>query len=783
VALEGLLVLPPDVEIVSISALPSDVCEQLDATGDDYAITRRRSRRGSHIVDAKAAALIRLFRSPNRIIDTILAFARVDGSEPAHVLEQAYPLLFRLWSAGLLVAVDSASAAPIQNYFRPGDSVCGFRLVRCMQIFEDTEVFLGCDAHGHAVAVKASRLEDERTHRVLEHEAAILQHVGPERSPRMLSLFEFDGRKLLVTEWINGAPVDVWSQSARAAADVHREKEVLATCCEVAQAVADLHASGVVHGDIHPRNILRESSGRVRLIDFGLARDVRRGTRSARGGVPFYFEPEYAAALLQGRAVDATFAGEQYSVAALLYRLWTGLDYLDWRLERTQMLRQILEHPPLPFEKRHAAAWPELESVLCHALDKDPQQRFATMSEFAGALRELRHQMQRRKAGTVATHHHRGVEQLLQNYGLSEAAVRAPTASTPLASLNYGAAGIAYALHRIAIRKGHAQLATLADLWSQRAYNVASAPHAFHVAEIGITEETVGLVSLFHSVSGLHFVRALISGSLGDFATSEWALAELLQQCAEPCDNPDLTLGRASLLIGLAELIEALPFADVDTLEARRTGERLAIQLESILSSEEPRTSTRVSALGIAHGWAGLLYALLRWAAAIGAQPGEGVLQRLDDLAAMAEPHHGGSRWPVHNGTRELEYVEGWCNGTAGFAMLFGLACSVTCRPHYARIAIQAAESAYLTSTSVTSLCCGLGGIAYANLAAYRVTRDDEWRLRAEALAKRARNAADPQYRHSLYKGELGLLVLDEELLDPDSSAMPAFEPLIWPGR
>ena len=61
-------------------------------------------------------------------------------------------------------------------------------------------------------------------------------------------------------------------------------------------------------------------------------------------------------------------AGEQYSLAALLYLLITSDHYLDFRLERDEMVRQVVTEPPLPFAKRGIAPWPDVEAILGRAL-------------------------------------------------------------------------------------------------------------------------------------------------------------------------------------------------------------------------------------------------------------------------------------------------------------------------------------------------------------------------------------------------------------------------------
>jgi eukaryotic-like serine/threonine-protein kinase len=371
------------------------------------------------------------------------------------------------------------------------------------------------------------------------------------------------------------------------------------------------------------------------------------------------------------------------------------------------------------------------------------------------------------------------LERVLRRYALGGHALRYGPADAPVASINYGAGGIAYALYRIARPRGDRQLLALADVWTQKAFALSSRKKAFYEAALRITPDTVGTVSLFHSISGLHCVRALVSSEMGDFTGANRAIHAFVKHSRRPCDNPDLTLGKASLLMGCAELVEVMPAPSViDVKPVLQRGDEIARELASLLRTGQIASSTDISLLGIAHGWAGFAFALLRWARATGKKAHPVVEDALDELAALAERHRGGVRWPVHNTSKPKSFWEGWCNGTAGHTMLFALAHEVLRAGRFGEIAERAAISACASELPLGLLCCGLGGIGYALLATHRVTGSTLWLKRARAIARRA--AADRSkhsLRDSLYYGPVGVAVLAEDLKQPELAAMPLFEP------
>jgi serine/threonine-protein kinase len=787
VSIDGLLLLPEDVRIVPVRELESNVRACIEAADRDYAITRPRSRIPTSILDPDSVELLESFRKPARIVDAIVAFAGRRGLDPRATLDAAYAVLGRLYRMQLLVAADGQLAGPIDGQLKVGDMLGGFELLRRVQLMSDNEVFLARDETGRYAAIKFYRSATRRVARTLVREARLLRRIAGARVPALFGLWRFGAGLGLAVEWICGNEALDAAQLLQGVPQ-RDETGLLSLCIEIASAFADLHERGVMHGDVQAGNILVQASGSVRLIDFGLARDVHRlRADDVRGGVPFYFEPELADALRHGRTLATSLAGEQYAVAALLYQLWTGLHYLDWSLERDPMLRQIVEDAPVAFEARRVPPWPALERVLGQALDKRPQQRFPSLRSLAEALRgmlpEARERDRRRASDRAAPPPELELlDRTLERHALGGRGLREAPPEPPFASINTGAAGIAYALLRIAQRRGDPRLLAAADLWSQKAYALSGRAGAFYSAESQIERATVGEISLFHSASGLHCVRALVSAVQGDAASANVALNAFVEHtkrpcgCSDPSAQTDLVLGRAGLLLGCAELIESLsdsPAFDLKTMRAR--GSDIAEEVLARVQCESIQASG-LTTLGIAHGWAGLLFSLLRWSRVVQSDPDPVIKDRLRELAALGQPNGAGLRWPIN--TLTPSFVDGWCNGSAGYAMLFALACRVLDEWSFGDVAEQAAVSAWSSRSGLGSLCCGQGGIGYAMLALYRLTGEDRWLQRSRNAARRVTADRSKHFRDSaLYQGALGVALLVEDLKGPESSAMPLFEP------
>jgi serine/threonine-protein kinase len=141
--------------------------------------------------------------------------------------------------------------------------------------------------------------------------------------------------------------------------------------------------------------------------------------------------------------------------------------------------------------------------------------------------------------------------------------------------------------------------------------------------------------------------------------------------------------------------------------------------------------------LGIAHGWSGNLYALMRWCRSGGLALPEMIVERLDELRGMAIDKGRGLCWRWY-GRADTDSVAGWCNGSAGFIHLWTLAHDLCGDPWFAELAEAAGWNAWETDEGDGNLCCGLAGRAYALLELHRFTGEKSWLDRAQRLAAKA---------------------------------------------
>ena len=783
------LVLPEDLLVIPVSELSEDIRRKLGDGGEEFALTRPSARQPSKLIDASAAGLIERFRKPITIVQAVISYSREHNADPERILEESLPLLRQMIGAEMLVPAETEGAHAIVVSLTPGDLVGGYRILRSIQVFEDSELYQARAGDGSYVALKIARPKRAAQMRhFLAREEAALHRLAGRASPRLIESGSFDDRPFLATSWISG--IDATTEASRLRGEGSRS-ELLPLLVEIARAYAGLHEAGILHGDIHPGNLLVGRQGEVTLIDFGLSQTSGISqARTPRGGVGFFLEPEYARAALEKRPPPpATERSEQFAVAALIYLLAAGDYYMDFTLEEEGLLRQIAAAAPLPFGERGLDPWPKLEAALARALARDPDARFPNMSAFAGALAEaaIEAPAPAPGSGVPAETFQREV---LDRLGLDGPLFRSGLPQAPQCSVNFGAAGIAYALYRMACRRDDPRLLSLAEAWIDKAQRESDREDAFTNREMDLTEATVGRISPYHARPGVHLVRALIAEAGGDRAARDAAVSDsLLSIEAEPCGERDLTLGRSGAVLACATLLELLPETESPLRQrARGIGERLLCELwTEVATFDALAQGGQWPNLGIAHGWGGLMYATLRWHAIAGTALPPGFRDRLAQLMECARPVGRGIEWPwrdsAHQG-REAS-MPGWCNGSAGMVHLACLARAVLGEASLLAVAEAAAWHAWDQGDGPVDLCCGLAGRAYALLELFRATHEPILRQRANSLIARAVRLA-PQLRtaehppHSLYKGELGLAVLIADVEDPSEAAMPLFASERW---
>jgi len=366
------------------------------------------SERGA--VGGAVGEALRLWREAEPILDAALdmepeewpGFLDRSCGERADLRRELESLLSR-WSqldgfleALPLVTTEEGGCCPAGDGLE-GVRTGAYRIVRSIGAGGMGDVYLGERADGlfqRQVALKFLRpfLAPEAARR-FDVERRVLARLEHPSVARLIDAgVASDGRPYLVTEYVDGTPIHSYCFDHRLSLEAR-----ISLFRQVVDAVEHAHRNLLVHRDLKPSNILVTREGRVKLLDFGIAKLLERTDHShsptdppaPRG--PQWLTPEFAAPeQFEGDVV--TTVTDVYQLGVLLYQLLSGrLPFTEGNDGRQGLEKAVLvAPPPPPSTVRHpdgaaglrGALGADLDAVILKALRKDPGDRYPS----AGAL-------------------------------------------------------------------------------------------------------------------------------------------------------------------------------------------------------------------------------------------------------------------------------------------------------------------------------------------------------------------------------------------------------------
>jgi serine/threonine protein kinase len=221
-----------------------------------------------------------------------------------------------------------------------------------------------------------------------EQEARAL---GALNHPNIVAVYDTgveNGQAYIVSELVDG-------ESLRAVVDRGRLplRKLLDLAVQIADALAAAHSVGIVHRDLKPENVMVARDGRVKVLDFGLAKQtVTEGTGDTATlalsqpgtvlGTAGYMSPEQ----VRGAALD--HRSDIFSFGCVLYEMMTGRRAFQ-AASSVETMNAILREEPTEVEGSQITLPPALGTIVRRCLEKQPEQRFQSAADLAFALRSV----------------------------------------------------------------------------------------------------------------------------------------------------------------------------------------------------------------------------------------------------------------------------------------------------------------------------------------------------------------------------------------------------------
>ncbi len=215
----------------------------------------------------------------------------------------------------------------------------------------------------------------EKERERLVQEAKVIARLNHPNIVSVYDLGEFENSPFFVMEFVEG-------RSLREHQPIDLEN-ILPICTQICIGLEHAHENGIIHRDLKPENILFDKNGRVKLVDFGIARSdmTRFTTEGSITGTVNYMAPEIA----KGEEVDGR--ADLYSLGVIMYELTTGEVPLKADSLVTVITKHLFEKPIPPNEKNPDLPLGLNDLILC-LLSKNPEERPSSAKELRYILEQ-----------------------------------------------------------------------------------------------------------------------------------------------------------------------------------------------------------------------------------------------------------------------------------------------------------------------------------------------------------------------------------------------------------
>lgn len=240
---------------------------------------------------------------------------------------------------------------------------------------------------GHQVAVKQTLSASQELCKQFEHEARLMASLNHPALPRVSDYFMEENCAFLIMQYIDGA--DLAETLARQHGPLPM-RSVIAWADQLLDALIYLHTHDrqIIHRDIKPHNLKIAETGRIALLDFGLAKSQGANCEDNETSHSIFgYSPRYAP-LEQIQDLGTTPQSDIYALGATLYHLLTGVKPPDAVVRAAALIRSQAD-PLHPAHTINAGLGINLSAILNRAMAQNPADRYATAAEFREALSRL----------------------------------------------------------------------------------------------------------------------------------------------------------------------------------------------------------------------------------------------------------------------------------------------------------------------------------------------------------------------------------------------------------
>jgi eukaryotic-like serine/threonine-protein kinase len=216
--------------------------------------------------------------------------------------------------------------------------------------------------------------------RRFKQELILARQITHKNVIRIFDLGQADGFKFITMEYIEGQDLQALLKQRKKLEPADAAK----TIAQVCRALEVAHAEGVIHRDLKPQNIMLGKTGRVYVMDFGIARSTLASSMTQTGalvGTPDYMSPEQA----KGQTVDAR--SDLFAVGIIFYEILSGQSPFNADTTMGKLWKRTSE-PARPLGELDKTIPRPLSEIVKKCLEIDPEKRFSSATELLHAIED-----------------------------------------------------------------------------------------------------------------------------------------------------------------------------------------------------------------------------------------------------------------------------------------------------------------------------------------------------------------------------------------------------------
>lgn len=266
------------------------------------------------------------------------------------------------------------------------DEILNYQIIRKIGEGGMGVVYLAKNKSIHQlVAIKALRKRyssNPELRNRFRQEAIMLSNLNHPNIVRFLNYVENENGVFLIMDYVEGMTLEDYLGKKTG---LLVEDKAIPLMDQILDAFAYAHEHKMVHRDIKPSNIIVTKDGHIKILDFGIAQIISESAEHSNSdGTPAYMSPEQ----VHNRPVD--IRSDIYSLGVVFYQMLTGTQPYDMENMSELDLRNAIANEPL---KRMKETYPyvsdNMQKVVDHATDKDPERRYASCREIQRDLKKI----------------------------------------------------------------------------------------------------------------------------------------------------------------------------------------------------------------------------------------------------------------------------------------------------------------------------------------------------------------------------------------------------------